>query len=98
MRRRPVLRSGLMCKGMTMNRRFTIEAVLAAASGVLAVLAVLWPTWLESIGFDLDGGDSGAEWAIPTVLAVIAVVLTGAARRHWKLGHTALRPADALER
>ncbi|HTX41079.1 MAG TPA: hypothetical protein VMD25_04570 [Acidobacteriaceae bacterium] len=43
-------------------------------AGCLAVLAVVWPDWLESFGVHWDYGDGALEWAVPLAIAVVAVV------------------------
>jgi hypothetical protein len=62
------------------RRGGTIQAMLAACSAVLAVLAAVWPQWIEALGVDPDQGSGFLEWAIPVALAVIAALLFVAAR------------------
>jgi hypothetical protein len=42
------------------------------AAGFFAVLAAIWPTWIEAFGVDPDRGDGSLEWAIGIVLAAVA--------------------------
>jgi hypothetical protein len=67
------------------SRRVVVESVLAGAAAFFALLATVWPDWIESFGVDPDHGNGDAEWAIPLVLAVVAIVLGLIARRHWRI-------------
>ena len=67
------------------SRRSLLETILALAAGLFAVLAAIWPGWIEAFGADPDGGDGSVEWAIPIVLAAAALVLGFVARRHWRI-------------
>jgi len=67
------------------SRRSFLETASALAAGVFAVLAGVWPAWLEAFGVDPDHGDGSFEWAIPIVLAVAAAFLGSVARRHWRV-------------
>ena len=67
------------------SRRSLLETVLALAAGLFAVLAAIWPNWIEAFGVDPDGGDGSLEWAIPIVLAAAALVLGIVALRHWRI-------------
>lgn len=63
------------------SRRSLVETTLAIAAGFFAVLAAIWPDWIEAFGVDPDGGNGSVEWAIPIVLATVALVLGFVARR-----------------
>jgi hypothetical protein len=67
------------------SRRSLLETTFALAAGFFAVLAAIWPTWIEALGFDPDRGDGSLEWAIPIVLAALALVFGFVARRHWRI-------------
>lgn len=67
------------------SRRSLLETTLALAAGFFAVLAAIWPNWIEAFGIDPDRGEGSLEWAIPIVLATAALVLGFAARRHWRI-------------
>ena len=43
------------------SRRFKIEAVLAAVSGVLGVVTLFWHDWLEVTGWDPDRHNCSAD-------------------------------------
>lgn len=66
------------------RRRFWLESTLTAVTGVLTVLTLLWPQWLEALGFDPDGGDGSAEWLIVGVLLVATLALAVTARWEWR--------------
>jgi hypothetical protein len=71
------------------RRRTTIQAVLLVLAGctaALAVLAALWPQWIETLGADPDQGSGSLEWLIPIALAGTAILLAVAyrlSRRVW---------------
>jgi hypothetical protein len=67
------------------SRCALVESSLAFAAGFLAFLAAVWPDWLESFGIRWDGGSGGLEWALPVVLALVAVFFAARARRHWRI-------------
>ena len=73
------------------SRRFKIEAVLAAVSGVLGVVTLFWHDWLEVTGWDPDRHNCSAEWMIAAALLLVALVLGVLARRDYRDG--ALSPA-----
>jgi len=59
--------------------------VLAGIFGVLAVVTMLWPTWIESItGLEPDAGSGVAEWVGVVVFAVAAVGAAALARRDYR--------------
>src|SRR5262245_42807953 len=80
-----VFREDLMKHLLPPSRRSLVETALAVAAGVFAVLAALWPAWIEAFGIDPDHGNNSLEWAIPIALAAAAVVLGLVARRHWRV-------------
>lgn len=53
-------------------KRPHLEAALCGLFVVLAVLTAAWPTWIESLGIEPDGGDGGAEWLLVIVLGAAA--------------------------
>ena len=63
-------------------RRTRIETVAALSAGLLCLLTLVVPDWIEVVfRVDPDGGDGIAEWAVAGRLALVAVVLGLAARR-----------------
>jgi hypothetical protein len=63
------------------RRRFWVEAVVAAVSGLLALLTLVTREWVELLfGVDPDGGDGSLEWLVVVALAVVALVLGALAR------------------
>lgn len=66
------------------SRCALLETVLAFVAGFSALLAVVWPDWLESFGVHWDYGDGALEWAIPAAMALIAVVFGVRAGRRWR--------------
>lgn len=63
------------------SRRFKIESILAAVSGLLGVVTLFWHEWLEAFGWDPDHGNGSVEWLIVGVLLLTALVLGLLARR-----------------
>jgi hypothetical protein len=64
--------------------RFWIETVAAIAAGLLAVLTIFVPDWIEFTGWDPDHHSGAAEWWVVVVLAVIAVAAGVTARLEWR--------------
>jgi H+/Cl- antiporter ClcA len=75
------------------SRRSLMETTFALTVGFFAVLAAIWPHWIEAFGVDPDRSDGSLEWAIPIVLAAAALVLGFVARRHWRIDGA--KPVDA---
>ena len=74
----------------TAGRRLWIEAGACAVSGLVLLLTLAWPEWIELVfGFDPDASSGTLEWGI----ALAAAAATGAflflARRDWHAQHTA---------
>jgi len=72
-----------------MNRNLTpifwMEAILAAASGFLLVLTLLWRDWIEIIfGVDPDNHSGSLEWLIVLACLCIAVLSSVLARQEWR--------------
>jgi hypothetical protein len=63
--------------------RWRIEAVLAALFAVAALITAIFPQWIEAFGFEPDGGDGSAEWAIVFALGVATLASTALARSHY---------------
>jgi hypothetical protein len=74
------LRLGLEVEMRPLRARFWVEALLATATGLLAVLTVLVPDWLEvAFGIEPDAGDGSVERLIyfGLVVTVVFVVFAG---------------------
>jgi hypothetical protein len=82
-------------RGIEMRRlplRDQAQLVVAAVAGVLCLLTIVWPDWIEGLtGFDPDHHSGWAEWLIVIVLALICIVCAVRARN-------ALRVTPALDR
>ena len=70
---------------MTRLTRFWLESALALASGLLFVLTLAWPDWIEAVlHVDPDGHSGATEWLVVAVLAATTVVAAIAARADWR--------------
>jgi undecaprenyl pyrophosphate phosphatase UppP len=80
----------------TLSVSFWIEAGLAAATGILAVVSIFWQDWIEVLtGFDPDAHDGSVEWMTVIALAIVCAVFSTAAqaeRRRANAGLSAARP------
>ena len=65
--------------------RVRVEIVLAVVFAVLAVVTVIWPTWIEAIFEESPDAGSGAlEWAIVGTFGLLAVAAVVLARRDYR--------------
>jgi hypothetical protein len=65
----------------SVRKRFWVEAGAAASSGLLGMLTLVWPDWIEEIfGWDPDQHSGAYEWLIVALLAVVAVASAVLAR------------------
>jgi hypothetical protein len=65
--------------------RFTVEAALAAITGVLALVTLISAEWIEALtGWEPDAGSGALEWAVVAVFAVCAAGLALLARLTFK--------------
>ena len=70
-----------------------LETTLAATTGFLAALTILWPDWIEaSTGWDPDHQDGALEVLIVIGLALASVCLSLVARHGWRMVRTAGAP------
>ena len=75
-------------KRTALRRRFWVETACAATTGVMAVVTLLWPAWIESIvGVDPDHGSGALEWFVVAALAALSLILTAAARYELRPAH-----------
>jgi hypothetical protein len=66
-------------------RRLWIEAGLGTLSGILFLLTLMVPDWIEAVfRIDPDQHSGSLEWVIVAVLAVTTVVSSLLARREWR--------------
>jgi hypothetical protein len=55
------------------RRRFWVETGLTAAALFLAVVTIVSPQWIEMIiGLDPDAGSGATEWAVASILLMVA--------------------------
>jgi hypothetical protein len=67
------------------SRRFWVLALLAAATGLLCIVALIWPDWIEGvIGVDPDSHNGFVEWAIVAALFGSTTVLSRVAAGEWR--------------
>ncbi|MCX5214587.1 ABC transporter permease [Kitasatospora sp. NBC_00240] len=75
--------------------RFWLEIALGSFSGLLFLVTLVWPDWIELLlGLDPDAGSGAAEWLIVAVTATATVVCALGARTEWRRTHpSAVRAA-----
>jgi hypothetical protein len=67
------------------RRRFWWEAALATLTGLLLLLTIVTPQWIEEVfGVDPDGGSGALEWAIVAALAVLTAGFSLTAWLEWR--------------
>jgi len=70
---------------MPVRVRLWLEIVLAVACGILMVLTLSVPAWIEALtGFDPDHGDGSREWMVVAGLALVCISLGFAAHSEWR--------------
>lgn len=75
----------------TIRKRFWLEAGMAATTGTLFVVTLLWRNWIELVfRVELDEGNGSLEWLIVATLFVVTVTLFLFARRDWRVAQTTL--------
>ena len=66
-------------------RRFWVEVILAAFTGLLAVITPIMPDWIEVIsGWDPDQHDGSVERAIVLALCILTLAIAALAAREWR--------------
>lgn len=66
-------------------QRFWIETIVTALTSVLAVMTLLFPTWIESLlHVDPDLYSGSLEWTIALVFALVALTLFILAGFEWQ--------------
>jgi hypothetical protein len=63
-----------------------LEMAGALCAGILGILTIFWPGWIEVLtGWDPGNHSGTVEWIVVVGLLVPAVTIGPAARRHWRL-------------
>ncbi|MET7699604.1 MULTISPECIES: ABC transporter permease [unclassified Streptomyces] len=76
---------------MTRNMRLRgrIEAVAAAVCGLLFLVTLIWPDWIEEVfGVDPDQHSGALEWAIVAVALLATVTFSLLARGEYRRART----------
>jgi len=69
----------------SVRKRFWIEAGCAALSGLLGLLTLIWPDWIEGLtGWNPDQNGGAMEWLLVALLAVVAAGRALLARVEWR--------------
>lgn len=72
------------------RRRFWIGLTSALASGVFAVVTLVWPDWIERVfGIEPDQGSGALEWVIVAVAFAISLGSAFVARLEWQRARAA---------
>lgn len=59
-------------------RRIWAEIIVGATTGLLCVVTLFRPDWIEAVGFDPDQHDGSIEWLIGIAMLVVTLVMLGA--------------------
>lgn len=71
------------------RRRFLIETALAVVGGLLGVLTLVTPDWVELVfHVEPDHGSGALEWALVIALVSASIVFGGLARAEWRRAHS----------
>ena len=69
----------------SLQLRFWVEACLAALTGVMLAVTLVWRDWIEAVfHVDPDRHSGSLEWAIVGALCALTVVLGLLARSEWR--------------
>ncbi|MER6025815.1 ABC transporter permease [Streptomyces sp. NPDC001851] len=64
-----------------MRARGRLEAIAACVSGVLFLVTLVWPDWIErAFGIDPDAHSGAVEWAVVAVALCATIVFSLLAR------------------
>ena len=66
--------------------RVQLEMSVALCTGILGILTIVRPDWIEALtSWDPDHQNGIVEWIVVGGLLAVALVMSLAARHHWKL-------------
>ncbi|MEU6665187.1 ABC transporter permease [Streptomyces sp. NPDC046727] len=70
--------------------RFWAEVGLGTLSGLLFLITLIWPQWIE-LAFDVDpdAGSGAVEWLIVAITALVTALCALGARVEWRRTHPA---------
>lgn len=72
-------------KTMGLRFRFWFEAAMAAITGCLLLITMVWPHWIETVfGLSPDGGDGSLEWLIISGMVLVTLAFTFMAHCEWR--------------
>jgi hypothetical protein len=76
--------------GRRLRSRFWVETGLAALSGILVVMTIIWNDWAELIfGIDPDEGNGSFEVAVTLIAVALTILFAFAARIEWRRAEAA---------
>ncbi len=65
--------------------RFWLEASLAAVTGILSIVTLLWPDWIElALHVDPDASSGALEWLVVGIFFALSALLSILARAEWR--------------
>ena len=73
----------------TSRTRFWVAVSLAALTGLLGLLTLVWPDWIEAFGIDPDHHDGTVEALLVIGLFVLSGAFAVSARIAWRRTATA---------
>ncbi|MGW0765649.1 ABC transporter permease [Streptomyces sp. NPDC002676] len=72
-----------------MRTRGRLEAIAACVSGLLFLVTLVWPDWIERVfGVDPDAHSGAVEWAVVALALCATIVFSLLARGEYRRAHT----------
>jgi hypothetical protein len=65
--------------------RFWVETGLAALTGLMFIVTLITPDWIEAVsGWDPDRHDGSVEWMVAAGLLIVTLAMLAAAAQEWR--------------
>jgi hypothetical protein len=73
----------------SLRRRFWVETILAAITGIMFLITLVWHDWIEIVfNVDPDHGSGSLELLIIGILLVVTIVFLVLANFEWRRART----------